>query len=223
VSLILKEFKLHHLGFDLETGGFDKKEHTINEAYFAIWDTEWNLLEDLHLLLKNDSGEIHGTEEAFQITGINPEEHLANPETITYTEGREKLLAMLTRHKIPKKRIHYRFLGQNIVYFDIPFMEAQGFLTEEQTKKAGIAHNSLDITSIVTWLKELGILPGNVGSISSLIDYFGLDKGKAHTAKGDVHMQKDIYVRLCDLLKQATMANLSQTSSESDLLKIVEL
>lgn len=214
---------MHYLGFDLETGGFDEFEHTINEAYFAIWDEDWNLLEDLHLLLKNDAGEINGTEEAFKITNIDPEEHLANPETITYTEGREKLLAMLSRHKIPKKKIHYRFLGQNIVYFDIPFMKHQGFLTEEQAKKAGIGHNSLDTTAIVTWLKEIGILPSNVGSISSLVDYFDLPKGQAHSAKDDVHMQKEIYIRLCDLLKKSTINNLTQTSSESDLLKIVEL
>ena len=213
---------MHYLGFDLETGGFDKVNHTINEAYFAIWDEEWNLLEDLHLLMKNDDGEIHGTQEAYDITHINPEEHLANPDTITYSEGRVKLLEMLTRHKIPKKRNHYRLLGQNIVYFDTPFMEAQGFLSEEQRKKAGVHHNSLDTTGIVTWLKEIGILPNNVGSISSLVEYFDLPKGTAHTAKGDVHMQKDIYIRLCDLLKKSTMANLGQ-SQGNDLLKIVEL
>ena len=55
---------MHYLGFDLETGGFDMIEHTINEAYFAIWDKDWNLLEDLHLYLKNDDGEIYGTAEA---------------------------------------------------------------------------------------------------------------------------------------------------------------
>ena len=212
---------MHYLGFDLETGGFDKKEHTINEAYFAIWNEDKVLLEDLHLLLKNDEGEIHGTQEAYEVTGINPEEHLANPETVTYTEGRNRLLEMLTRHKIPKKRNHYRFLGQNIVYFDIPFMEAQGFLSEEQRKKAGIHHNSLDTTGIVTWLKEIDLLPSNVGSISSLVDYFDLPKGTAHTAKGDVHMQKDIYFKLCDIMKKNTMANLNTVSS--DLLKIVEL
>ncbi len=48
---------MHYLGFDLETGGFNKKEHTITEAYFAIWDEEWNLLDDLHLLLKNTENE----------------------------------------------------------------------------------------------------------------------------------------------------------------------
>ena len=130
---------------------------------------------------------------------------------------------MLARHKIPQKRNHFRFLGQNIVYFDIPFMEIQGFLSEEQRKKAGIHHNSLDTTAIVTWLKELGMLPSGVGSISSLIEYFELPKGIAHTAKGDVHMQKEIYIRLCDLLKKGTMANLGTQQADNDLLKIVEL
>tara|TARA_R100000951_G_scaffold115132_2_gene122215 strand:+ start:2131 stop:2775 length:645 start_codon:yes stop_codon:yes gene_type:complete len=214
---------MHYLGFDLETGGFDKKNDTINEAYFAIWDENWNLLEDLHLLLKNNDGEIHGTQEAYDITGINPEEHLANPETITYAEGKIKILAMLGRHKIYKKRNHFRFLGANIVYFDIPFMNEQDLLTEEEYKKAGVHHNSLDTTLIVTWLKEIGILPSNVGSVSSLIEYFGLVKGKAHTAKADVEMTKEIYIRLCDLLKKSTVANLGAAQADNDLLKIVEL
>lgn len=213
---------MHYLGFDLETGGFNKDRDTITEAYFAIWDKDRKLLEDLHLFMKNDDGEIIGDQEAFEITGIDPEVQLNDPNTVTYTEGREKLIAMLTRHKIPKKRLHYRFLGQNIVYFDIPFMDRQGFFTEEQVKKAGIGHNSLDTTLIVTWLKEVGILPSSVGSIDSLIEYFGLQKGNLHTAKDDTHMQKDIYFKLCDLMKQATMANLGGNNSDSDLLKIVE-
>jgi hypothetical protein len=213
---------MNYLGFDLETGGFDKKEHTINEAYFAIWDENWEFKEDLHLLLKNDKGEIHGTEEAYKITNIDPEEHLANPETITYTEGRTKLLAMLERHKIPRKRSHYRLLGQNIVYFDIPFMDEQGFLSEKQSKKAGINHNALDTTCLITCLKDIGMLPSNVGSIGSLIDFFGLPKGTAHSAKGDVHMQKAIYIKLVGLLRQAQQNNLTNAGGQSDLLKIVE-
>lgn len=213
----------HFLGFDIETGGFDKKNHTITEVYFAIWDENWNLLEDLQMFMKNDNGEIVGEQEAFDITGIDPEKQLIDPNTLTYTEARKKLTEMLSRHKIPKKRVHYRYLGQNIVAFDIPFMEEQGFFTAEQAKKAGIGHNSLDTTAIVTWLKEMDMLPSNVGSISSLIDYFGLPKGTAHRAKDDVHMQKEIYIKLCNLMKSNTQANLMSQGQDNDLLKIVEL
>lgn len=214
---------MHYLGFDLETGGFDKENDTITEAYFAIWNEDRVLLEDLHLFMKNDDGEIIGNQEAFDITGCDPEVQLADPNTVTYTEGREKLIAMLERHKIPRKKLHYRFLGQNIVYFDIPFMDRSGFFTEEHCKKSGIGHNSLDTTLIVTFLKEIGVLPKSVGSIASLIEYFGLQQGNLHTAKDDTHMQKDIYFRLCDLMRQATMANLGGGTNDSDLLKIVEL
>jgi hypothetical protein len=213
---------MHYLGFDLETGGFDKYNHTITEAYFAIWDKKWNLLDELHLYLKNDNGKIHGEEQAFRVTGIDPESQLLDPNTLTYTEGRAKLLEMLAKHKIPKKRTHFRYLGQNITYFDIPFMEAQGFLTEDQAKKAGINHNPLDTTNIVTWLKDMEMLPSNVGSISSLIEYFELPKGKAHQARDDVHMQKEIYIRLCNLIKDASKANLLSQGQDNDLLKIVE-
>lgn len=210
-----------YLGFDLETGGFDKKHHTITEAYFAIWDEKWTLHDDLHLYLKNDKGEIVGEEEAFKVSGINPQELLSNPSTLTYSEGRAKLLSMLEKHKIPGKRVHYKFLGQNITAFDIPFMEEQGFFTSAHLKKAGITHNPIDTTSIVTWLKDMGILPANVGGLGSLVEYFGLPKGTAHRAKDDVHMQKDVYVKLCQLFKNNSINNLKQDND--DLLKIVEL
>lgn len=213
---------MHYLGFDLETGGFDADQHTICEACFVIWDDKWNVLDELELLLKNDQGQVIGTDEAFKVTGIDPDMHLKNPKTLTYTEGRAKLLEMLNKHKIPKKRNSYRFLGQNIVYFDIPFMHRQGFLTEEQSKKAGIHYNALDTTGIVTWLKEIDILPSDVGSISSLISYFNLEKGTAHRAKDDVYMQQQIYVKLCNLLKRNTQTNLQQYNN-SDLLKFIEL
>lgn len=212
-----------YLGFDLETGGIDKTKYTIMEGYFALWDENWNFVEDLHLLLKNDQGQIFGEEEVFKIIGIDPEQHLLNPNTITYSEGREKLHEMLNRHKQPKKRSHYRFLGQNILGFDIPFMETQGFFKEEDIKKAGISHNPLDTTCIVTWLKDINVLPDHVGSISSLIDYFELPKGTAHRAKDDVHMQKEIYVRLSNLLKKNAVDNLQSNLVDSDLLKIIEL
>lgn len=212
---------MNYLGFDLETGGFNKKEHTILDAYFAIWDENWNLLDELRLYMTDDNGDTNATEEALSVTGINIEEHLKRPDLLTYTQGREKLMEMLEKHKIKGKRTHYRFLGQNIVNFDIPFMQEQGFFTEEHIKKCGINHNSLDTTSIVTWLKEIDVLPNSIGSISSLIDYFELPKGKAHTSKDDVHMQKDVYIRLCNLLRKRKQENLS--SQDNDLLSIVEL
>ena len=214
---------MHYLGFDLETGGLDKHDHTITEGYFAIWDENWNMLEDLHLLLKNNDGKVIGSEEAWKITGINPEDHLANPDTITYEEGKKKLLDMLSRHKIPRKRNHYQWLGQNICSFDIPFMEAQGFLTPAESKKAGVHHNALDSTIIVTWLKSIGMLPADVGPLGSLVKYFDLKMGDAHRAKDDVHMQKEVYIKLCEMMKKMSVGNLNSLDSSSDLLKIVEL
>lgn len=213
---------MNYLGFDLETGGFDKKKHTITEAYFAIWDENWNFVEDLHMYLKNDAGEVIGEQEAFRATGIDPELLLTSPNTLTYTQGRIKLLSLLERHKIPKKRIHYRPLGQNIIAFDIPFMQEQGFLSETQLKKAGIHHNALDSTCIVTWLKDMGVLPSDVGNLGSLVDYFNLPKGTAHRAKDDVWMQMEVYRKLCDLFRKNVATGLG-SSADNDLLKIVEL
>lgn len=214
---------MHYLGFDLETGGFEEKEHTIMEAYFAIWDEKWNLIEDLELHMTNDEGKVNATEEALNITNINLEDHMLRSDLLTYSQGRDKLIEMLNRHKIKGKKTHYRYLGQNIAIFDIPFMKHQGFFTPEHAKKCGINHNPIDTTVIVTWLKMLNILPSDVGSISSLVKYFDLPTGTAHRAKDDVHMQKEIYVRLCDLMKKVTTSNLMSQGQDNDLLKIVEL
>jgi len=171
--------------------------------------------------MKHDNGTIVGEPEAFKITGIDPVVLLDSPDTLTYSEAREKLLSMLEKHKIPGKRSHYKYLGQNIVAFDIPFMQEQGFFTETHAKKAGIHHNAIDTTQIVTWLKDIDVLPSNVGNLGSLVEYFGLPKGIAHRAKDDVHMQKEVYIKLCELFKKNSLNNLGM--SDNDLLKIVEL
>lgn len=212
---------MHNLGFDLETGGFDPKENTIMEAYFGIWDENWNLLDELLLYMTDDEGNVNATEKALEVTGIDLEEHMARPDLVTYSEGREKLTAMLEKHKIQGKQKHYRYVGQNVIAFDIPFMDGSGFFTKEQAKKLGINHNAVDTTVLVTWLKDMGMLPSTVGSIGSLIEYFGLSKGTAHTAKDDTHMQKDIYIRLCNMIKQCATNNLQ--GGDNDLLKIVEI
>lgn len=215
-------FSMMYLGFDLETGGFDKKKHTITEAYFGIWDEKWNLIDEIHLFLKNDNGEIIGEKEAFDISGINPEKQLLDPSTLTYSEGRVKLLSVLEKYKIQGKRSHYKLLGHNISGFDIPFMEEQGFFTSQHIKKAGISHNPLDTTVLVSWLKDMDVLPSTVGSLGSLVEYFELPKGTAHRAKDDVHMQKNVYIKLCELFKSNSINNL-KSSDNNDLLRIVEL
>jgi len=156
------------------------------------------------------------------MTGIDPDELLANPDTVTYTEGRQKLTEMLLKHKIPKKRNHYQWLGQNIASFDIPFMEAQKFFTSEQSKKCGVHHNVLDTTVYATWLKRIGILPNDVGNLGSLVKYFGIETREAHRAKDDVLMQKEVYIAMSDMIKKMSIGNLNSTGN-NDLLKIVEI
>ena len=60
-----------------------------------------------------------------------------------------------------------------------------------------------------------------MGGLGTLVEYFGLPKGTAHRARDDVHMQKDVYVKLCELFKNNSLNNLK--NDNNDLLKIVEL
>lgn len=214
---------MHFIAFDIETGGFNSEVNTILEAYFAIYDKNFKLIEDLELLLVNDEGLANAEEEALKVTGINLEEHLKNPKTIKYSEGRKKLFDMLTRNKIEGKKRSFRALGQNIVYFDMPFIHRQKFIAEDEWKKY-IHHNALDTTQITTFLKEIGMLPEHVGSLSSLAEHFGIANAGAHRAKNDVQMQVQIYQRLADAVKKNHIDKASSVSvNNSDLFKIIEM
>ncbi len=80
---------MHYLFFDCETGGLNPRIHSLLTVYFGIYDRELNLIDDLYLQLKpSDVSKINADAAALKISGINIEEHLRDPNTITYEEGK---------------------------------------------------------------------------------------------------------------------------------------
>jgi hypothetical protein len=155
-------------------------------------------------------------QEAMEVTGINLEQHLIDPQTLTYDEGCVKLTLLLEKHKIKGKRIHYRPCGQNIE-FDINFIKNQ--LISEQTWSKYVNNKPLDTLRVLTFLQDIGFLPTDLGKLESLVDFFKISKGTAHTAKDDVKMTIEVYKNMRQLVMQ--LKN-NTGGFNSSLLEIIE-
>lgn len=213
---------MHYLFFDCETTGLDDEVHSLLTAYFGIYDTDFNLIDDLDLQIKPNTKEgcdkIIVTKEAMEITGINLEEHLADPQTVTYEKGKEKVLALFEKHKIPRKRNHYTPSGHNI-QFDIGFLWKQ-MIPKENWEKYCHYGKKIDTYPIVTFLQDIGYLPMDLGKLTSLVDYFNIPMGQAHNAREDIKMNVEVYKKIRELMnkKKLEIANANHNS----LLGIIE-
>jgi oligoribonuclease (3'-5' exoribonuclease) len=203
---------------DTETSGTNPKIHSILTAYFAIHDENHNFVDDLELWLKPDNGEVIADAEALKVNGINLEEHLASPRTITYSEGKKVILEFFKKHK-PKGRSKIRPCGHNI-QFDKDFIIETGLLTEDEWESC-MHHNPLDTLRIITFLQDIGMVPNDIGRLVDFVQHFGMTQMDAHDAKGDVRMNVEVYKRMKAMLTE-TKNNIALVAG-SDLLKIVEL
>lgn len=207
-----------YLFYDCETGGMDEKQHSLLTAYFGIYDQNIMLIDDLYLQLKPENQSlINVTPEALKVTNMDLNEHLSDPSTITYSEGYRKLLSFLEKNKIKGKKRSYRPCGHNITY-DNKFIWAQ--LMPESIWDKYIHYNPLDTLRILTFLQDIGILPVNLGSLTSLVDYFNIKMGEAHNAREDIKMNVEVYKCLKNIL-QTKKTEFAGNVSNS-LLKIIE-
>lgn len=209
---------MHYLWFDCETGGLEANTHTLLTAYFAVCDRDLKVIDELYLQLKpEDVSKINVTEGAMKVNGINLQEHLANPETVTYAEGKQQLLQLLIRNKIKGKRKHFMPAGHNLA-FDKNFIFAQ--LIPQSEFETLVHYRTLDTSSACTLLKDVGILPVDLGNLTSLVQYFNIPMREAHNAREDVLMNIEVYRAMRDLL-QSRKRNMGSLDNVS-LLQIIE-
>lgn len=210
--------KPHYLFFDCETGGLNSNIHPLLTVFFGVYDENFKLIDELYLQLKpENTTNIVVEESAMKVTGINLEEHLLDPQTLTYKEGLTKLLQLLERNKIKGKRKHYIPAGHNL-QFDLDFIFKQ-LIPQDKWEK--YCHYSfLDTFRLVTFLKDAGILPSDLGNLGSLVEYFGLTMRDAHHAKEDIKMTVEVFQSLQGLLRSIKG---STGNNSSSLLKIVEM
>lgn len=208
---------MHYLWFDTETGGKNAKIHPLLTAYFAVCDKDHNIIDDLSLYLKpEDPSKMILEQEALEVNKINIQEHLADPNTITYQEGRVKLKQFLLKHKIKGKRKHYMPCGHNVA-FDKDFV--WNWLMPQEEFEEEVHYRTLDTSMVTTFLKDLGILPEELGNLGSLVTYFNLPQKEAHNAKGDVWMNIDVYKAMKSMMKDRKKDMIGGTNS---LLEIIE-
>src|ERR1039457_5395569 len=84
---------------DTETGNLIPSKGDLLTCYMAIFDEDWKLLEDLDLKTKPNGGRLPVADAgALRVNGINIQDHMANPETITYEEANANIMTMLKKH-----------------------------------------------------------------------------------------------------------------------------
>ena len=207
-----------YLAFDSETGGLDENSADLLTAYFAIMDEEYKILDEIYLKLKPDDRLPIAEAGALRVNGIDIQQHLADPETVTYTEGKKLLTAMIKKHL--KKRGRY----SNIMPFgyNVPFDErwCKKHLLPPDEWESMIHYKSVDVMKSVDDLKRYGWFPKELGSLGTVVEYLGIPKRAAHNAKEDTLMTIDVDKKIVEMMK--AKKNGGGTTEQQDLISLLE-
>jgi DNA polymerase III epsilon subunit-like protein len=183
--------KIKKAPLDVETGGTQIGFHSLLTLYICVLSDEGQVADELDIKLKpDDLAELRVEQEALDVNGIDLAAHLADPETLTYTQGREKFIEFCKRNMSGKRSL--RPAGHNIAGFDIPFIKTTLGIPHEEWEQY-FHYRILDTMPIVTMFQDAGWLPDDLGSQESLVKYYGVQARKAHVAKNDTLMWVDVY------------------------------
>ena len=208
--------KVEKIIFDTETGGLDPKKHPILTAYFMAVDENLTMVSELSLAI---APQPHHTleEEALKVNNINLEDHLARPDIMTHEQAGAALKDWLKGMHIlngGKKYDKAIPMGHNIT-FDMFFIFEQ--LISRQEWEEHVSYRFNDSMVVANFLKDIEMLPKEVGSLVSLVKFYGLDNHNAHDAKGDVLMTAQIYSKLTQSM--LSLKNNVSAQPQVDLLK----
>jgi hypothetical protein len=172
-----------YLPFDCESGGIGKSISLLS-AHFAVCDKDFNVIDELDLLLKpsevDDTGSTiyNVTAAALNINKINLIEHDKN--AIVKAAAGQKLREFLWKYKREKQWLIP--VGKNI-QGDIAWVNNHILGSTEWGKY--VSYRTYDITSLIIFLKNTGRLAQDApDSLSKLAEYFGI-AAEWHTARGD--------------------------------------
>lgn len=202
--------------FDSETGGFDPKKADLLTLYVAIMDEEFKIHDELYLKLKPDGGRLPIAEaQALKVNGIDIQAHLADPETITYSEANVKVITLLRKYLKKTGRFsNIRPLGYNVP-FDIKWVQEHVLPLAEWESILHYKH--VDVMQNVDFLKECEWFPKDLGSLSSVVDYLQIPKRAAHNAKEDTLMTIDVHKKLKEIMRSKR-----DGGSAQDLISLLE-
>lgn len=209
---------MHYLWMDCETFGMNPKVNPLATVYMAVYDEKDKFIEDLDLKVKPDNMDgLYADPETEKIHGINFEKHVADPNTITYSQALPVIVAFFEKHKIPRAKKSLKPAGQNVV-FDIDYLRNTIFTRELWDQH--VHYRYIDTLVILSYLQDVELVPGDLGNLASLIEYFDLKTGEFHDAKADTKMAVQVYISMKNLILRTKNSTLSSPSA--NLLKIIE-
>lgn len=204
-----------YAAFDTETGGLNPKSSDVLTFYMAILDADFKLLDEIDLKLKPNGRLPIAEAGALKVNKIDIQAHLADPNTISYSDAKVKIIALLRKYL--KKNGRYsniRPLGQN-VQFDLDFTWEHIISRDEW--ESIVHYAKIDTKLIVDFLKDSGWFPRDLGSLGTVVDYLSIPKRAAHNAKEDTLMCVDVYKKLVDMMKAK-----KENSGAQDLISLLE-
>lgn len=205
-----------YMPFDSETGGFDQKTADLLTLYIAIADEEYKIVDELYLKLKPDGGRLPIAEAgALRVNGINIQAHLADPETIPYSEGKVKVVTLLKKYLKKSGRFsNIKPLGYNVP-FDLRWM--QEYILSASEWESILHYKFTDVMQNVDFLKDSGWFPKDLGNLESVVDYLQIPKRAAHNAKEDTLMTIDVHKKILEIMKSKR-----DGGSAQDLISLLE-
>jgi DNA polymerase III epsilon subunit-like protein len=170
---------------DTETGGVDTSKSLL-QLYAAIVDEKTlETKAEINLLIKPDNKEYHVTAEAMNINRINLIEHEKNAKY--ERDAKELFLQFLNDNRTIGEKL--TVVGWN-VGFDLKFIHSK--LIPQDVWEQYVSYRIYDLQPVGQFLKETGKLPSNLSSLVSYSKHFGIDVTKAHDARADVVMTKEV-------------------------------
>lgn len=127
------------------------------------------------------------SEEAYKIHGISYEETLNAP-------GYHSVLMSF----FGELGYEYRFAGWNIG-FDTSFFKKMCYYSGNIDLYSKINYRSVDIQTIAYCLKNMGMLPENINSLSDAAKFFGIRRAEKHNALDCAEVALEVY-KMCMIL-----------------------
>ena len=172
------------ISIDVETTGLIPGFHEIIQvAYTPVDDS----IKPIQLRIKAKHPQ-RATQEALDVHGLD-----INIGTSAKTAKR-KLYNWLKRWKINK----IDPLGHNYASLDGPFQKA--WLGHSNYQK-NFSYRVRDTSSLAMALKDAGLLTTEDTSLQTLLKFYGIDPGRAHTADCDSKGTLELYYTLLEHLK----------------------
>lgn len=206
-----------YLIFDSETGGLNENEEDLLTWYGAILDENFKVIDELDLKLKPDGGRLPiANPGALKVNGIDLQKHIADPNTVEYSVGKAKLLELINKHL--KKR--GRFSNITPMGYNVPFdvRWTQKHLLPQNEWEKLLHYKICDVMQNIDFLKMIGWVPSDLGSLTEVVDYFGIPKRDAHNAREDTLMTLDVHLKVLEFMESRK----GSSQESTDLISLLE-